>query len=66
MATPASADTAKPTSPLLIAAAWLLVLLPASWGLRYTVANALKIFVTSGSPAPASAAPAPAPTAPTR
>ncbi len=37
-------ETAKPTSPLLIAAAWLVVILPAGWGLRYTVQNALKIF----------------------
>ncbi len=48
-------ETAKPTSPLLIAAAWLVVILPAGWGLRYTVQNALKIFAqpsAGASPAP--------------
>lgn len=34
----------KRSSPVLIGAAWLLVLLPAAWGLRYTVESALKIF----------------------
>lgn len=32
------------SSPLLIAAAWLIVVVPACWGLTYTVQNALKIF----------------------
>ncbi len=45
------ADTAKPSSPLLIAAAWLIVLLPTAWGLNYTIRNAAKIFT------PAAAAP---------
>lgn len=40
------------SSPVLIAAAWLLVVLPAAWGLNYTVRNALKIF-TVGAAAPA-------------
>jgi hypothetical protein len=45
-----SAD--KKSSPLLIGAAWLLVILPAAWGLNYTVRNALKIFtpVTAAAP----------------
>ena len=38
-------DSSKRTSPLLIAAAWIVVILPAGWGLRYTVQNALKLFV---------------------
>jgi len=53
---PQRTDTVTSTSPLLIAAAWLVVILPAGWGLRYTVQNALKIFAT---PAVAAAAPAP-------
>ncbi|SNS90176.1 hypothetical protein SAMN05421770_1035 [Granulicella rosea] len=40
------------SSPLLIGAAWLLVILPAAWGLNYTVRNALKIF-TAGNTAAA-------------
>ena len=42
------ADVRK-SSPVLIAAAWLLVLVPTGWGLTYTVQNALKLF----RPAPA-------------
>ena len=41
---------AKKSSPLLIAAAWIIVIIPTAWGLNYTVQNALKLFV---SPAPA-------------
>lgn len=54
------ADTApvKKSSAALIAAAWLVVIVPAGWGLNYTVQNALKIF--SKQPA---AATAPAPVA---
>jgi hypothetical protein len=48
---PTSTVPAK-SSPLLIAAAWLLVVLPAAWGLNYTVRNALKIF-TPNAAAPA-------------
>ncbi|MDQ2925618.1 MAG: hypothetical protein M3R43_08715 [Acidobacteriota bacterium] len=46
-------DTANPstTSPLLIAAAWLVVLVPTGWGLSYTVQNALKIFDHAPVPA---------------
>lgn len=56
------ADTApvKKSSAALIAAAWLVVIVPAGWGLNYTVQNALKIF--SKQPA-AATAPAPAPAA---
>jgi hypothetical protein len=35
------------SSPLLIAAAWIIVIIPTAWGLDYTVKNALKIFMTS-------------------
>jgi hypothetical protein len=41
---------AKKSSPLLIAAAWAIVIIPTAWGLNYTVKNALKIFTVS-SPA---------------
>lgn len=46
-------STEKTSSPVLIAAAWALVILPAAWGFNYTVRNALKIFHT----APATTAP---------
>ncbi len=32
------------SNPLLVAAAWLVVILPTAWGLSYTVKNALKLF----------------------
>ncbi len=35
---------AKKSSPILIAAAWAVVVLPTAWGLNYTIQNALKIF----------------------
>jgi len=48
-------ETVKKSSPVLIAVAWLIVVVPAGWGLTYTVQNALKIFQTSATPpAPAS------------
>lgn len=53
----ATTNITHKTSPLLIAAAWLVVLLPASWGLRYTVANALKLFNAPPTAAPTSPAP---------
>lgn len=46
----------RASSPILIAIAWLVVIVPAGWGLTYTAQNALKIF--NGN----QAAPAPAPT----
>ena len=45
----------RKSSPVLIAAAWAVVVLPTAWGLNYTIQNALKIFakpvamVNSGS-----------------
>jgi hypothetical protein len=45
----------KKSSPLLIAFAWLIVIVPTAWGLNYTVKNALKLFTAS---APAATAPA--------
>jgi hypothetical protein len=32
------------TSPILILAAWLVVSIPAAWGVYYTLLNALKLF----------------------
>ncbi len=52
------AETTKRTSPLLIAAAWIVVILPAGWGLRYTVQNALKIFAKPDAAVTAPATPA--------
>jgi hypothetical protein len=36
--------TENKTSPVLIFAAWLLVSIPAAWGVYYTLLNALKLF----------------------
>jgi hypothetical protein len=36
--------TATKSSPLLIALAWLIVTVPAAWGLTHTVQSAMKIF----------------------
>ncbi len=35
----------KKSSPLLIALAWVVVLIPAAWGFSHTLQNALKIFM---------------------
>lgn len=45
----------KKSSPILIAAAWMIVIIPTVWGLNYTVKNALKIFSDN---TPAATAPA--------
>ena len=34
----------RTSPPLLIVAAWLIVIVPAAWGLTYTVQNAAKLF----------------------
>jgi hypothetical protein len=34
----------KKTPPALIAAAWTVVLVPAAWGVYFTLLNALKLF----------------------
>ena len=57
------AEAGKKTSPGLIMAAWLVVLVPAGWGLTFTVQNALKLFHTAAPAAP-SAPPATSPAAP--
>jgi hypothetical protein len=43
----ADSTNVKKSSPLLIAAAWIIVIIPTAWGLDYTVKNALKIFASS-------------------
>ncbi|MGD0442867.1 MAG: hypothetical protein ABSA39_02930 [Edaphobacter sp.] len=43
----AQPDTAKKSSPLMIAIAWIIVLVPTAWGLKYTVQNAMKLFTAS-------------------
>jgi hypothetical protein len=50
----AESNTVKKSSPLLIAAAWIIVVIPTAWGLNYTVKNALKIFT---APAPVATIP---------
>jgi len=40
----------KKSSPLLIAVAWAIVVVPTAWGLDYTVQNALKIFAKPQQP----------------
>ncbi len=51
-------ETVKKSSPLLIAVAWLIVVVPAGWGLTFTVQNALKIFQTGAAPAAPASTPA--------
>jgi hypothetical protein len=54
----------KKTSPLAVVLAFLVVLVPLSWGLYRSVKNSLPLFTTR-PPAPAvPAVPAPATTAP--
>jgi hypothetical protein len=48
----AQPDPAKKSSPLLIAVAWIIVIVPTAWGLNYTVQNAMKLFT---APTPATA-----------
>ena len=38
------------SSPLLLIAAWTVVILPTAWGLQHTIESALKLFT---APAPA-------------
>ncbi len=58
----AEVSSVKKSSPVLIAAAWVVVVVPTLWGLNYTVQNALKIFakptalVSAPSVAPVKAA----------
>jgi len=45
----------KKSSPVMIAIAWLIVIVPTAWGLNYTVRNAMKLFTAS---TPAASTPA--------
>jgi hypothetical protein len=45
------ADTVKKSSPILIALAWAIVVIPLGWGFNYTLQNAIKLF-TAPSAAP--------------
>ena len=45
----------KTSSPLLIVAAWAIVIIPTAWGLNYTIKNAMKLFT---APPAATAPPA--------
>jgi hypothetical protein len=49
------ADTVKKSSPILIALAWAIVVIPLGWGFNYTLQNAIKLF-TAPSAAPAASA----------
>jgi hypothetical protein len=49
----------KRTSPILIAAAWLFVGIPAAWGIYNTALNAKKLFIAPPPPATTTQAPAP-------
>ena len=51
----ANSTEVKKSSPLMIAVAWIIVIVPTAWGLKYTVQNAMKLFT---APTPAVTAPA--------
>lgn len=38
--------TYKPTSRLVIAAAWMVVSIPAAWGVSQTISTSIKLFQT--------------------
>ena len=39
--------TVKKSSPILIALAWAIVVIPTAWGFNYTLQNAMKIFTSA-------------------
>jgi hypothetical protein len=47
--------TAKKSSPVLIALAWAIVIIPTAWGFNFTLQNAMKLFT---APTPAATTPA--------
>jgi hypothetical protein len=49
--------TERPTSPLAIAAAWLIVVIPLGWGVYQSVVKSLPLFRTSAAAKPAAASP---------
>jgi hypothetical protein len=50
-------DAERPTSPLAIAAAWLIVVIPLGWGVYQSVVKSLPLF--RGATVHPAAAPAP-------
>ncbi len=46
-------QVATKSSPVLIAVAWLIVIVPTAWGLTHTVQSALKIFAPTTVASPA-------------
>jgi hypothetical protein len=40
-------ENTKRSSPLMIALAWAIVVIPAAWGFSYTLTNAMKIFTSA-------------------
>lgn len=42
--TSATPSAAKPSSPIVIALAWMIVLIPASWGIYLTAMRAANLF----------------------
>ena len=50
-----AATTVKKSSPVMIALAWAVVIIPLGWGFNYTLQNAFKLFTAS---APAATIPA--------
>ena len=42
--------TVKKSSPILIAVAWIIVIIPTAWGFRYTLQNAMKLFTSTPAP----------------
>ena len=47
--------TVKKSSPILIAFAWAIVIIPTAWGFNFTLQNAMKLFT---APTPTAATPA--------
>jgi len=47
--------TAKKSSPVLIALAWAIVIIPTAWGFNFTLQNAMKLFT---APTPTATIPA--------
>jgi hypothetical protein len=48
----------RPTSPLAIAAAWLIVVIPLGWGVYQSVVKSLPLFQGSAAVKPAASSPA--------
>lgn len=46
----AAPDTVKKSSPILIAIAWIVVIIPTAWGFGHTVQSAMKLFTAPTTP----------------